>query len=270
MAPTDILAHVVTGDGPPLLLLNGGLMSYAAWEPLAGSLASACRLVRCDFRGQLLSPGEPPPALDGHVDDLVRLLDSLGIESAHVAGVSFGALVGITLAARQPARTRSLIAMTATEKVTPEMAEGGSELRRACREAAAGGDGGRVIDLIAETTWSTEFRAKYATVLELRRKAVSLLPRAWFEGLEKLMAPLDNLDLTPLLPAIACPTLVIGGNADRTFPVEHSHALAAGIQGSRLVVIRGGSHGLVIEHAAQVIALVVGFVGEVERAGARS
>ncbi len=265
----DILAHAVNGDGTPLLLLNGGLMSYQAWEPVAVPLSASCRLVRCDFRGQLLSPGEPPPTLDGHADDLLRLMDHLCLDSAHVAGASFGALAGIALAARAPSRVRSLIAMTATEKVTREMSERGAELRAACKAAAEGGDGGRVLDLIAEATWSPEFRAANGEALAARRRVVSMLPRRWFANLEKLMVPLDDLDLTPALARITCPTLVIGGDGDRTFPVEHSRALAAGIRGAELVIIPGGSHGLVIEHAPKVIEMIETFMGKVERAGVR-
>ena len=264
-ASVDVLAHTVNGAGPPLLLLNGGLMSYPAWEPLVGPLTAACRLVRCDFRGQLLSPGTPPPTLDGHADDLARLLDALQIESAHVAGVSFGALVAITLAARAPSRVRSLIAMNATERITPQIAERGAPAREAARVAANGGDRGRLLDLVAENTWSPQFREAQAAALAARRQAVSLLPRTWFVGLDQLMGALENLDLTPLLPRITCPTLIVGGEADVTFPVEHSRALAAGIPGARLVLVPDGSHGLVIERPAEVVDLVVDFVREVER-----
>jgi pimeloyl-ACP methyl ester carboxylesterase len=263
---TSVLSHSVSGEGPPLLLLNGGLMSYPAWEPLAGPLEASFRLVRCDFRGQFLSPGDAPPTLDGHADDLLRLLDAIQIESAHVAGVSFGGLVAITLAARAPSRVRSLIAMNVTERVTPEIAERGTPLREAAHAAAHGGDGGLVLDLVAQTTWSPEYRAAQSAALAVRRQAVSLLPRTWFAGLEQLMAALEHLDLTPLLPRITCPTLVVGGDADITFPVEHSRALAAGISGARLVVIPQGSHGVVIERSAEVVDLVVNFVREIEGA----
>lgn len=260
----DVLAHIVSGDGPPLLLLNGGLMSYSAWDPLAAPLAAECRLVRCDFRGQLLTPGPAPSTLDGHADDVVRLLDALQIESAHVAGVSFGALVAITLAARAPARVRSLIAMNATDRITPQIAERGAPTREAARAAANGGDGGRLLDLVAANTWSPQFRSAHAAMLAARRHAVSLLPRAWFVGLDQLLSALEDLDLTPLLPRIACPTLIVGGEADVTFPVKHAGALAAGIPGARLVVVPDGSHGLVIERAAEVVDLVVDFVRDTE------
>jgi pimeloyl-ACP methyl ester carboxylesterase len=259
-----VLAHTVSGDGPPLLLLNGGLMSYPAWEPLAGPLAARSRLVRCDLRGQLLSPGPAPATLGGHAADLLQLLDALQIESAHVAGVSFGALVGLTLAASAPGRVRSLIAMNATDRVTREIAERGRPAREAAHDAANGGDGGRVLDLVAAATWSTEYQAVQAAAIAARRQAVSLLPRSWFAGLEQLMASLEDLDLTPLLPSIACPTLIVGAECDETFPIEHSRALAAGIPGARLVVMPRGSHGVVIERPAEVVNLVVNFLQEVE------
>jgi pimeloyl-ACP methyl ester carboxylesterase len=265
---TDILAHAVNGDGPPLLLLNGGLMSYAAWDPFVPPIARACRVVRCDFRGQLLSPGEPPGTFAGHADDLLRLMDALDIDAAHIAGASFGALAGITLAARAPDRARSLVAMTATDRVTPEMEAGGARLREACRAALDGGDGGRVFDLVSEATWSAEFLKAQAAVLAVRRQAVAMLPPAWFIGLERLLASMDGLDLRPLLPRITCPTLVIGGDQDVTFPIEHSRELAARIPGARLEVVPGGCHGLVVEHAPRVIELLVTFVREAEGAWA--
>jgi 3-oxoadipate enol-lactonase len=264
----SVLAHAVTGDGPPLLLLNGGLMTYPAWEPLAAPLAPSFRLIRCDFRGQSLSPGDPPATLDGHAADLAALLDSVGETSVHVAGASYGALVGLVMAARMPERVRSLVAMTATERITRDMAEGGTALREACRVAADGGDGRRVFDLIVEATWSPAFRQAQAATLAARREQIGLLPLTWFSGLERLMAPLDELDLRPLLPAIACPTLIIGGEADLTFPVEHSRALAAGIRGARLEIVAGGSHGLCIEHAPEIAGIIRDFVREIDRAGA--
>ena len=265
---TDILSHVVNGDGPPLLLLNGGLMSYAAWEPFVSGIAGTCRVVRCDFRGQLLSPGDAPATLVGHADDVLRLLDALGVESAHVAGASFGALVGITLAARAPRRIRSLAAITATDRMTPDMEAGSARMREACRAALAGGDGGRVLDLVTAATWSPGFLAAQAAVLAARRSAVALLPSKWFAGLERLLASMDGLDLRPLLSQITCPALVIGGERDVTFPVEHSRELAARIPHARLVVVPDGYHGLIVEQAPLVFGLLADFVREAE--GARS
>ena len=84
-----LLSHRLTGppDASPLFLLNGGLMTMAAWEKVVAPLEDAFRIVRCDFRGQLFSPGIPEPRLQPHAEDLVALLDQLvGEEPPDVAG----------------------------------------------------------------------------------------------------------------------------------------------------------------------------------------
>jgi pimeloyl-ACP methyl ester carboxylesterase len=51
-----------------VLLLNGGLMTIASWEPVAAGLRKSWKVVGCDFRGQLRSSGEPPPDLEAMRD----------------------------------------------------------------------------------------------------------------------------------------------------------------------------------------------------------
>ncbi|HEX7681061.1 MAG TPA: alpha/beta hydrolase, partial [Thermoanaerobaculia bacterium] len=80
--PTLILTHRVDGEGPPLILLNGGLMSIGAWDPLIPDLFQRWRVVRCDFRGQLRTGGPFPRSLDEHARDVIDLMDHLGIDTA--------------------------------------------------------------------------------------------------------------------------------------------------------------------------------------------
>jgi pimeloyl-ACP methyl ester carboxylesterase len=254
------LAHDVAGDGPPLLLLNGGLMSLRAWDPVASRLQARFTVVRCDLRGQLLSPGPPPATLAGHADDVGALLDHLGLGRVHVAGASFGALVGLTFAAHHLERVATLTAMVATDRVTPEMSDGGRALADACRVAAAGGDGGRVFDLIEQGTFSPEYRRAHADELKARRQAISLLPRTWFSGLVDLLATLDGLDLRPLLTRITCPTLVLGAGHDVTFPVFHSQELARRLPDAHLRIIPEAAHGVVLEEPDVVAESIIEFI----------
>ncbi|HWN44225.1 MAG TPA: alpha/beta hydrolase, partial [Thermoanaerobaculia bacterium] len=102
-----MLTYRIDGEGEPVLLLNGGMMTLTAWEPVVAALDSRFQVVRCDFRGQLQSPGEPEPSLEAHVRDLVELIDGLGLERVHVVGTSYGGLVGLLFAALHPKRTAS-------------------------------------------------------------------------------------------------------------------------------------------------------------------
>ena len=116
-----LLTHRVEGatSGATVLLLNGGMMSISAWDEAAAALAPKYRVVRCDFRGQFLTPELPPPELAAHVDDVTALLDHLGLARVHVVGTSFGGEVGLLLAARHPERVASLVAAAVVDYPPP-------------------------------------------------------------------------------------------------------------------------------------------------------
>jgi 3-oxoadipate enol-lactonase len=256
-----LVAHQSNGAGDPVVLLNGGLMTMAMWEPIAAALQPDHQIVRCDFRGQLLSPGPAHTTIDAHAADVVAVLDALGIPRAHVVGTSFGGFVGIALAARCPSRVRSLVAGTTSAYLDDDDWQAAVPLLDACRAAAAGtGDGGRILDLVAPATYSEGFLAANAALLTARRGLLSVMPREYFDGAAGIVSLLERLDLRPLLPSIACPTLVLAAGGDRTFPLAHPRTLAAGIRGARLEVLEGASHGVFIEDAARVIPILASFL----------
>jgi 3-oxoadipate enol-lactonase/4-carboxymuconolactone decarboxylase len=250
-----LLAHRHEGEGPDLLLLNGGLMSLMAWEPWAAELRPSFRLLRCDLRGQLLSPGPVPPDLGGQAGEVVRLLDHLGVARAHVVGASYGAFVAMVLAAEHPGRVASLALVTASDHVSATVRAGFATATAICRAVLAGeAEGGELYDAIVPTAFSPEWRQAQAELIARRRAQFSALPRTYFAGLIELMAALERLDLAPLLPRITCPTLVLGAELDPTFPVEQSHALTAAIPDAVLEVIPGAWHGAILENAGEVLS----------------
>jgi pimeloyl-ACP methyl ester carboxylesterase len=258
-AALPVLAHRIDGDGPPLLLLNGGLMSIAAWDPFVAALAMRLRVVRSDFRGQLLSPGEPNASMEQHADDLMELLDHLGVERVHVAGASFGGEVGMILAALHPSRVSSLSVITATDRITGAMREDARGLHDAAKAAAAGGRGARVFELLAPKAFSSRWlAAQPPEFIATRAKQIGALPASFFAGVAGLMSALLTLDLEALLPRITAPTLVVAAELDETFPPEHSRAIAAAIPGARLEIVEGSGHAAIVEAPDRVIQLVLG------------
>jgi pimeloyl-ACP methyl ester carboxylesterase len=268
-AAAPVLAHRVSGQGPPLVLLNGGLMSMSAWDPVATVLEARHRVVRCDFRGQLLTPGPPPPTLDGHAADVLDLLDHLGLERVAVVGTSYGGLVAVKLAASRPERVSALAVLSATDQVPAgtEEAALADKLRWVCRTAAGGGDGGLVLDALAPSTFSPAWVEAEAGTYLHRRRQIAALPPAWFRNLEALLAALEGLDLRPDLARIRCPALVVGAELDRTFPVARSRALAAAVPGATLEVVPGAGHAVVVEAPARVAAVLETFLARVGREG---
>lgn len=267
MSATPVLAHQVDGQGEPLLLLNGGMMSFSAWDDFVPALAERYRVVRCDLRGQLRSPGVPLAGFSGHAADLLHLLDHLGVGRCHVAGTSYGAYAGIHLAALAPDRVASLVAMTVADRVSGEMWAEAREMVVACREALSGGPREKVYDLISAFAFSEEWAAANAAQIAARRVLVAHLPEAWFEGLAGLLSALEGLDVTPLLPKVSCPALVLLARNDRAMPRAGGESLAKGLPRGELAVVPGSGHALVVERPRETIDLLLAFLARHPLAG---
>lgn len=256
-----ILTHRVDGQGPPLVLLNGGMMSFSGWDLIATELASRFTVVRCDFAGQLRSPGPAHTSLSAHASDVVALLDHLGIARAVVVGTSFGAEVGLVLAAEHAARVSALVAATAAERATPEFVRGAQALREASLLAAHSGDPSRLAALLSPLFYSAAFVQKHGAEMARRAEGLWAMPAAWFEGVARLLEALEAMDLRPLLGRIACPTLVIAAEQDLVFPPERGRALAEAIPGARFELVPASGHVLVVEHPTIFVTLVLEFLG---------
>ncbi|BCB75861.1 3-oxoadipate enol-lactonase [Phytohabitans flavus] len=102
------IAHDVAGSGPTVVLLHSTVCDRRMWDPQVPALVDAgYRTVRADFRGFGESPMPDRPYSDAQ--DVVDLLDSLGVERATVVAVSGGGRVGQEVAARWPARVAALM-----------------------------------------------------------------------------------------------------------------------------------------------------------------
>jgi pimeloyl-ACP methyl ester carboxylesterase len=257
------LAHRIDGDrgrGEPVLLLNGGLMSIAAWEPIAAALAEHYQVIRCDLRGQLLSPGEPEPDIESHVADVIALLDHLGVDRVHLAGTSYGSFVALRLAALHPERAASVAVIAGTERITPEAWAGTVVLRNLALEAIDGGDGGKVLEALLPGTYSPEYLEAQKTALAFHKTWVRAMPTIFFKGFVSMLSSMEGLDLTPSLGAVRCPALIVSAGLDKVFPPERSEALAAGIPNARLEVVPGAPHGIVVERPDVTARLLLDFL----------
>lgn len=276
----EILTHRF--GGPPdadqiLLLLNGGFMSMAAWEPVARPLAERYRLLQCDFRGQLRTPGPAHRELGPNVDDLVALLDHLGLERVHVLGTSFGGQVGLLLAVRRPERVASLVAATVSDRATDSMTRQTRDLRGLVQELLADGgaggaegnpepaDRGRFLDALVEEIYSSAYLAENRELLALRRRQIAALPEAWLTAAADILTAVETFDLRAELGDIRCPVLVALATGDRVMPVERGRAVAEAIPGARLVEHPESGHTVVMEDPGWLVARTVGFLESLPR-----
>ena len=246
---------------PPVLLIAGLGQDLTSWTLQRLSFASRHRTIALDNRGVGRSDKPTGPySLTEMADDAIAVLDALGIESAHVVGLSMGGVIGQVLAVRHPGRVRSLTLVGTACRNHP--------WRR---------------DLLEEWADTAERRGMRALTHDALRWLVGPRSLRRFSPALGLFGPLAlqcpphvfaaqvgailsaDEGLARDLAKIVVPTLVVVGNQDILTPRGDAEELADRIPGAELVVIAGAAHGLTVEHAATFNRIVVEFLGRSER-----
>jgi len=181
-------------------------------------------------------------ALDDMADDAARLLDHLGVASAHIVGVSMGGMIAQLLAIRYPERVRSLVSIMST---TGNRRVGWSDPRLLPRLLRP-----PKLDRASYVQDSIENRRVIGgeTYPAGDERVRSLAERSFERGLHPdggarhLAAIVTAPDRTPLLSRLALPTTVIHGTADRLVRPSGGKATAAAIPGARLMLIDEMGH----------------------------
>jgi lipase len=114
-------------DGPPLLLLHGVTAWGLRFRRFAEEELPGVRVIAPDLRGHGDSTWDPPWHVDRHVEDVLALMDDLGLGRVPVAGHSFGGLVSMTLAGVAPDRVERLCLIDPVAGLDPATARGRAE-----------------------------------------------------------------------------------------------------------------------------------------------
>jgi len=262
-ARSAALFSISDGAGVPLVLLNGIAMTAVSWEVVARPLAKHYRVIRCDFRGQLMTPEPPPGDFAEHADDVATLLDQLEIEAAHIVGTSFGGVVGTLLAARHPDRVLSLTTIASADGFDELMADEVARWRAACVESLESADRGHLSDILEPVVYSPAWVEKHRAERAQRRAQISALPDTWFRGLIGLLDSAHSVRLRDELDRVRCPTVVIAAELDGFVPLDRARGLAEAIDGASFMSIEGAGHAVVVEQPQRVVDLCLEFLGTV-------
>ncbi len=246
------IAYEVRGAGPPLVALHGatslGLEDFAAQLPL---MSKGFLVHLPDARGHGGTRWDAAGGFryDWLVDDLVGLVDALGLDSFHLLGFSMGAMTALQFGARRPERLRTLIVVGITTQREPRASVG----RRLM-------DPDRILER------EPDFAARLS-----RRHDAGQGPGAWQRLLPAIAADIATQPLlTPAeLHRIDCPAMVVCGDRDPFVPPEHAAALARQLPDGRLFVVPECGHEVPARRPGLFNEAVSGFYRRTE-AAARS
>lgn len=246
------------GAGPALVLIPGFGTGAWLWFKQVDALAAHFRVVVFDPRG-VSGSDCPDEAFTTRTlaDDIACLLSSLGIARAHILGASFGGFVAQEFALAYPELTSRLV-LACTSFGGPKHVAPSFEVLEAMASTEDLNTDGRVRRNLL-LSFSQKYLTEHADDVEeiIRLRAANPIPHSAY--LRQLRAAIA-FNVESRVHEINMPTLVISGDRDVIVPVENSRNLAAGVRGSKLRIIEGGSHQFFIENADEFNLAVIEFL----------
>ena len=252
-------AYSDRGNGLPLVLIHGFPLCRKMWRPQAERLSkSGCRVITPDLRGfgeSEMTAG--PVTMDNYADDIVALMDHLGLDKAVVGGMSMGGYVLLNLLERYPERVAAPIFIVTKAGGDDEAGKARrTALAEACRESGVL----PVADAFRNILFAPQILTDSPELVDEVLSWINVTnPLAAAAG---LIAMRDRKDHTGLLANIAQPALVIGADEDQAIPLENSQILADSLPDAELVIMHGGGHMVNLEQPVGLNETILEFLAE--------
>ena len=236
-------------DAPWLTLSNSLGTDFEMWSPQVPALVQRFRVLRYDTRGHGASSVTPPPySIALLANDVVGLLDHLGIERTHFCGLSMGGLTGIRLGLAAPARIDHLVLCNTGARI------GAADAWNARISAVHTSGMASIADVVLERFFSPEYRRDEPHEVARIR---AVLAKTSTDGYAACCAAVRDYDARPEIAAIGAPTLVIAGTHDVSTPPADGRYIAEHVRGARYVEL-AAAHLSNIEQPADFLAALIG------------
>ena len=231
------LHHVFEGDAqaPTLVLINMASHNLTCWEVVLEPLLKHFNVLRFDLRGTGKSGWGDAEQFNfaQYADDLAGLMRHLGIKSAFVVGVAYGARTAAQFALRHPAMLSGLGMFDVA--LTPPVDQGDQ-----------GALGAEAMAMLKEAGMATPERQKYWRYYENRDAALACHTAHQREG-----------DTMAALPAILAPTLVACGRQDMN--LKSAEEIARLIPGATFEIMEMTGHGSIFYRPDEFVRLISDF-----------
>ncbi len=256
------MEYYIEGAGPPLLMIMGLGGQASSWgEPILEGLQSNFTTVRFSNRGT----GATDKPSDGYsipqmAEDAAGLMESLGIEKAHLFGISMGGMIAQELVLNHPQRVQGLVLGCTNCGPAHSVTVPAETLNRF----------GQIMSLPVEErirefwniTVTQAFIESGAAFLNHIMELGMVNPTP-METFGRQFGAIQAFDTYDRLPQIKSPTLIIQGDLDALVPMENAEVLRGRIPGSRVRIVQGTGHCFFWEAPEEVVEEIVAFLSRV-------
>lgn len=243
------------GGGEAIVFSHGFFMSGAMFRPQVEALKGEYRCVTWDERGHGQTRSTPDPfTYWDSADDVLGLMDHLGIEQAVLAGMSQGGFLSLRAALTAPERVRALILIDSQPgPENPETLEGYNQIMAAW--TAPGGPPQEVVDMVGAIILGADFGDP--SWMEAARKIEPDTVTQIYETLT------SREDITDRIDAIEVPVLVVHGDNDVAISIDVARSYVTKLPAGELVEVEGAGHASNLSHPEPVNAAIKEFLAKI-------
>jgi len=255
-------------EGPesaPVITLSHSLATdLTMWEPQMESLLASYRVLRYDTRGHgKTSVPRGHYSLEMLAEDVLGLLQALGIRKTAFMGISMGGMIGQVLGLKAPDLIEALILCDTSSRIPEEAKPVWNERIETVQSKGMESQ----VESTIERWFTPPFREERPEVVE---KIVAMIRATSPLGYIGCGHAIRDLNLTDKIPDIRVPTLIIVGEDDPGTPVSASRVIHEKIKGSELVILKSAAHLSNIEQAEAFNKAVLGFLAKIKERSERA
>lgn len=244
------------GQGAPILVLNGIMMSCMSWKEFVDPLKENNRLILMDFLDQGKSQRMTEPFSQSlQVEVVHALLNHLKIDRINLVGISYGGEIALQFAVKYPERLERLALFNTTAKTGPWLKDIGDAWNLAANDADA------YYLTTIPVIYSPGFYLKNNDWLNRRRELLrSVFSNPDFtSAMERLVNSAAEYDVSEQIHNISAPTLVVSCEQDYLTPMEEQRIIASLIPDCQRVILPNCGHASMYEQPVLFTSLILGF-----------
>ncbi|MDA0256343.1 MAG: alpha/beta fold hydrolase [Chloroflexi bacterium] len=258
----ETIWYTTTGTGAPLVQIHGSAFGHRNFEKMTPFAARDFEVVDFDLPGFGESRGDPRPGgMEGLAEQVFEFIRAAGYERVHLHGTSFGAMIGLTLAARHPEVIDRLVLSCFLARY-----DGAARMMRGTWKRAAGESGMEAVaDLTSVAGFARSFYERegaQAQLVSMRDAFSKTSAEAFVAGTETI----EGTDLGPLVADVRAPALLLAGDEDNMTPFRPAASgigmaqIAEQLPNCETHVLESCGHYLVIEQPERASELIAEFL----------
>jgi len=249
----------VYGEGEPLILLNGIMMSHLSWQLFMPRLSKDKKVILFDFldQGKSSKLQGVDYKHDLQVEVLKTLIEHLNSKKVNILGISYGGEIALQFAIQYPEYINKLLIFNTTSYTTPWL----KDIGRGWINAAETYNPQTFYNVSIPYIYSPLFYTKNYEWMEKRKKFLNdVFTKDFLEAMVRLIVSAEEYDIRHKLKEIEADTLVVGSDYDFVTPLFEQEYIHNNIRGSKFMVIKNCGHASMYEKPNEFVSLINGFL----------